>query len=80
MSLGFDYDLDEIVNFDNKNISLRTAIREYKDAKKKSAGRVMLSPMWFRDQGKEPGSFDASDMDALAASIPAEDLNANNDE
>ncbi len=40
----------------------------------------MLSPMWFRDQGKEPGSFDASDKDALAASIPAEDLNANNDE
>jgi hypothetical protein len=69
MAVDFYFDLDEIVRFGNSDISLRRALREYIETKKRITGGVIAPPMWLRDQGKKPGSFDAGHMDALAASI-----------
>jgi hypothetical protein len=80
MSVAFEYNLDEIVNFDNKNISLRRALREYVATKKKLMGGLPLPPMWHRDPGRVPSFFDIHHMDELAGSVRAEDLNASNDE
>jgi hypothetical protein len=80
MAVNFDFDLDEIIRFGNRDISLRRALREYIETKKRFTGGVVGPPMWLRDRGKKPGSFDADHMDALAGSIADEDLNASNDE
>jgi hypothetical protein len=78
MAIDFEYDLDEIVNFDGRNISLRKAIRDHAETRKLAAG-TPLPPMWFRDAGKQPGSFEVHHMDALADTIPLDELNAEND-
>jgi hypothetical protein len=80
MAVNFDFDLDEIIRFGNRDISLRRALREYIETKKQFRGGVVGPPMWLRDRGKKPSSFDADHMDALAGSIAPEDLNASNDE
>jgi hypothetical protein len=71
--------LDEMVRIDVRDISLNRAVRKYVEFKKQLAGRTMAPTIWHRDRGKVPSFFDLHHMDALAASIPAEDLNASND-
>jgi hypothetical protein len=78
MAVGFDYDLEEVVNFGGRDISLRQAILDHAEARKRVSG-IPLPPMWFREQGKQPGSFEAHHMDALADAIPLDKLNAEND-
>ncbi|MFZ0210526.1 MAG: hypothetical protein WAL59_31225 [Roseiarcus sp.] len=74
IAVDFDFDLDEIVRFGNRDVSLRRALREYIETKKQLMGGVIGPPMWLRDWGKKPSSFNASHMDALGGSIAAEDL------
>jgi hypothetical protein len=80
MALNFDHDLDEIVRIGNRDVTLRTAIKEHREAQGALRGRLIAPPMWHREHGKVPPHFELDHMDELAKSIPIEDLNASNDE
>jgi hypothetical protein len=80
MALNFDYDLDEIVRIGDREMPLRTALREHRKAQKALRWQFVGPPKWHRERGKVPPHFELDHMDELAKSMPVEDLNASNDE
>lgn len=66
--LGFDYDLDEIVENGRRRITLRSAVIEHIEEMKMvlPAGHIRMPVAWFRDQGKQPSIFEANHLEALA--------------
>jgi hypothetical protein len=66
MAIDFDYDLDETVSSGTQHFSLRTAVRQYIEARKRAPAGHVLAPMWNRDGGKVPSHFEASHLTALA--------------
>jgi transcriptional regulator with XRE-family HTH domain len=65
-SVDFDYDLDEIVSDGGWQISLRTAVKQYIEARKNLPPGGVIDPFLGRDHGKVPKLFDASHLEALA--------------
>jgi hypothetical protein len=59
--VGFEYDPEEIVNYGNKPMSLRTTIRQWKALPRKQG----LAD-FFRDEGKEPPIFEFAHIKELA--------------
>lgn len=76
----FDFDLDEIVAFGGREISLRQALSEYVQAKKQAGAAALAGPICFRDLGKRPGSFDSAQMEQILASISSKDVSRGDDE
>jgi hypothetical protein len=66
MSIGFDYDLGEIVRMGYQEVTLKEAVVEYIRRPKDRP----YSPSWMRARGKFPGHFEAHDLEALAK-LPA---------
>jgi hypothetical protein len=62
--MNFDYDLDEIVSNGGRHTSLRTAINEYIDARKKNGGAPVIARL-NRDLGKKPDHFDQAHLEEL---------------
>jgi transcriptional regulator with XRE-family HTH domain len=66
IQVHFDYDLDEIVSDGGRQISLRTAVKQYIEARKNLPLGGVIDPFLGRDHGKVPNIFDASHLEALA--------------
>jgi hypothetical protein len=64
MELGFEFDPDEMVNLAGRDISLRTAVKEYVAAR--PDGRPLLPIIVLRARDKTPREFDDSHMEALS--------------
>jgi hypothetical protein len=60
--IDFDYDLEEIVTYGGKPMSLRTAIRQWKALPREQQGLADF----FRDKGKEPSIFEFAHIKKLA--------------
>jgi hypothetical protein len=63
MATGFDYDPDETVSFEGHDVSLRTAVRRYREIR--ADPDPLLDAAAFRDPGKEPPVFEAEHFEAL---------------
>jgi hypothetical protein len=62
--IDFDHDLDEMVNSGQRDVSLRTAVVEYIQARRTSAGASIASLFWTRHNGK--GHFETEHIEALS--------------
>jgi hypothetical protein len=70
MEPDFDYDLDEIAHIGRRSITLRSAVMEHtKKLKLGCQPSILMPPAWFRAAGKNPVSFEAAHMEALAIAI-----------
>jgi hypothetical protein len=77
--VDFNFDLDEMVAFGGREVSLRQALAEYLQAKKQAGASGLVGPICFRHYGKRLAWLDGRQMEQILASIPSDDLSRGDD-